>query len=206
MENATETAKPEHYVYTRGIWRPTQDELDRLTPARQIPGPQSRHPKAFIRGRGSNVRVLLGGDILLTLETMKAGAAYFVDTYIDLRPDGKTLRRTVRIYPDPSEKALANEQELTLDHWARPLTMHEVLGFFERRNDGEFMQVQRKRRGMIVDEVKNRGRDGYELRMDRTGHVINTFDLERVARVADDIDWRHPDKKRGDWELVFTQA
>lgn len=198
MKQASNSPSPPAYVYTRGIWRPTEKELQRMTPAK---GNGPGRPMVYVRGRGSNVRFVLGGKTPLELEDLRPGEPYFASSTSEFRGQGPEIRRTIRIYADPGAKAIASEQELTLDHWARPITLFEAL----RALRGEFIQLRRKGRG-----EKNRGgppdavwkREDLYLLAHRGRVVHQCEDLGDLQRFADHHDWTHPRKKRRDWELA----
>lgn len=120
-------APDDFYIDLRGVWIPTEKEVEDLEEPRFTGGERWLY---YVKDRGPEVRLLLGKKAEGP-NPFRANEPFFVETYAELRKDGKSIRRTARLYPDNrhvyrQELADGKHSSLDLDYIARPLDAFEI--------------------------------------------------------------------------------
>lgn len=181
------------WVHLRGVWAPMPSELDRLIPFEE----RGRDDILVyhVEGRGAAVRLQVKGHNGGTPVPLCAGEAYFVECRGDLMRDGQRIRRTVRVLPRPSEKALAGHV-FDLDYLSRPITALEALravDAFKRPGGCGLVRLyedgSRDELAVVGQGARVRWRSGGE----------DGLPLRSVAGVLDEHDWKTPGIVRPDW-------
>lgn len=114
------------FVHVRGVWIPTDEEVEELMEPTSGVGSRWLY---YVRDRGPEVRILLGFKD--QPNPFKAGEPFFAELYAEVRKDGKSLRRTVRLYEDNrgvyrEQLAQGKHTPLDLDYLCRELSAFEV--------------------------------------------------------------------------------